>query len=50
MEKKQELIIIPKMEKEAIYDRQLKVAAYCRVSTEDDDQIEFSKKPEEIFP
>lgn len=49
MEKKQELIIIPKMEKEAIYDRQLKVAAYCRVSTEDDDQIDSLKSQKKYF-
>jgi site-specific DNA recombinase len=49
MEKKQELIIIPKVEKEAIYDRQLKVAAYCRVSTEDDDQIDSLKSQKKYF-
>ncbi len=44
-----ELEIIKKLEKPTIYDRQLRVAAYCRVSTDDNDSIDSLSSQREYF-
>jgi DNA invertase Pin-like site-specific DNA recombinase len=44
-----EVFIIPKKEIKNIYDRILRVAAYCRVSTDDDDSIDSLKNQNFYF-
>lgn len=44
-----EVFIIPKKEKISIFDRILRVAAYCRVSSDDDDSIDSLKNQNSYF-